>query len=300
MSSTKRLLSLAALIIAVLAAKAPASAQDAAPQPTATPSLLDRQYDGNLHVTLAPYLWLPTMNSEFTYSVPGLRRLHGPGATISGNTSVGPSQYLANLNSAAMFAVDARKGNFDIFADYIYVNLSASAATSVTITGPRGRLQIPARFSTDARLASSIWEAAAGYTVARGHNADLSVFWGIRSLPANLTLGYNATVGRRGLIAPSGTISNSSYLSSTIFGLRGKAFLGDSRWFVPYYADIGSSINQIGNTTWEAYSGLGYGFNHGQTLLVTYRSLNYNDFPPDRLIQKLDLHGPLLGYTFNL
>ncbi len=65
----------------------------------------------------------------------------------------------------------------------------------------------------------------------------------------------------------------------------------------PGYDDFGfGAIDQ----TWEAYTGAGYAFNHGQTLLVAWRALNYNAFPPGFHVQKLTLGGPLLGYTFNL
>jgi len=298
MTFRTRLLSLAGLAMALACATQAARAQEAAPAPTSTPTLMDRQYDGNWHLTLAPYVWLPTVKGNFQYSIPTLSR-HG-GGVIQPSVGVGPSDYLSNINSTVMFSVDARKGAFDVFGDYIYLNATASASAYTTVTGPHGRVQIPVSFGTDARLATSIWEAALGYTVARGHNADLSAFWGIRSFPATVTLGYNATIGRRGLINPSGTVRSASYLSDTVFGLRGKAFLGDSRWYVPYYADIGTSINQVPNQTWEAYSGLGYGFNHGQTLLATYRALNYSGFAPGSFVQKMSLYGPLVGYTFNL
>jgi len=282
-----------------LAAVAPAArAQDAAPAPTASPTLMDRQYDGNLHIMAAPYIWLPTVKGDFQFSIPTIP--HRGGGMVQPSVQVGPNSYLSSINSTAMFAIDARKGSFDIFGDYIYLNASASASASTSFTGPHGHAQIPVYLGTDAHLATSIWEVAAGYTVARGHDADLSAFWGIRSFPVTVTLSYNATVGKKGYLAPSGSITSSEYTSDTVFGLRGKAFFGDTHWYVPYYMDVGTSINQIANQTWEGYTGLGYGFNHGQTLLFTYRSLNYDDFSPDRHTQKLSLYGPLLGYTFNL
>ena len=122
----------------------------------------------------------------------------------------------------------------------------------------------------------------------------------MRETPLNLTLGYNAVVGKRGIITPSGTITSNDITQDVIFGLRGKAFFGDGRWFVPYYIDVGTGAGQIGNQTWEAFTGAGYAFSHGQTLLVTWRSLNYDSFSPVSHVQKLSMGGPLLGYTFNL
>jgi hypothetical protein len=68
---------------------------------------------------------------------------------------------------------------------------------------------------------------------------------------------------------------------------------------VPYYVDLGTSLT-TSNQTWQAYSGVGYAFPHGQSLLALYRSLNYTSFPPTSHTQRLNLYGPLLGYTFHL
>lgn len=305
---TKRLgWTCAAFTLAMTAGTAAVRAQEAptpvaqAPAPTATPSLLDREYDGATHITLTPYVWLPTLKGDFQFAVPTFgRRGHHGGGVIQGSSAVGPNQYVGNINSAAMFAADLRKGNFDVFGDYIYTNVSASANAAAVITGPRGRVQVPVNLSLNSRFAARIWEVAAGYTLARGHNADLSMFAGLRQTPLNVTLSYSATIGNRGIIAPSGTIANGGITNDVIWGLRGQFFFGDGHWFVPYYGDIGTAISSINNQSWQAYGGVGYGFNHGQTLVATYRSLSYNAFPPTARIQKMNLYGPLLGYSFNL
>ena len=197
-----------------------------------------------------------------------------------------------------MFAFDALKGAVDLFGDVIYLDASTSANFAGSITGPLGKAQIPFSLSTNAGLAVTIWEVAAGYTFAHGHNADLSGFVGVRQFPVNLTLAYNAVVGKRGLLAPSGTVTTSDFTNDVIFGLRGKAFFGDDHFFVPYYADLGSGNN---NQTWEAYSGAGYAFDHGQTILVAWRALNYQRIPADRSRAKAEHGRPASGReTFNL
>lgn len=307
-TSLKRFVPFAIALAALVYFSAPARAQEAtpspAPEPTAAeantqqPTLMDKQYDGGTHIMVAPYVWLPTVKGSYQYSIPTLP--HRPGAVKQSSVQIAPADYIAKLNSAAMFAFDARKGNYDVFGDYIYVNASASASSFATISGRFGKVQIPVSLTTNARLAMSIWEAAAGATLARGHNADLSIFAGMRETPLNLTFDYNAVVGKRGIITPSGTVTSSDVSQDIIVGLRGKAFFGDGRWFVPYYIDVGSTANSIVNQTWEAYTGGGYAFNHGQTLLLTWRSLNYDGFSAAAHVQKLSMGGPLLGYTFNL
>ncbi len=301
MGMVKNLCALAVVALTFAAATAIAAAQETpAPAETSTPTFMDREYDGNLHVTLAPYIWAPTLRENLQFSIPTLPRRPGHGGgVLQTSFQVGPADYLSKLDSAAMFAFDVRKGNVDLFGDYIYVNATTSASASGVITGPLGRVQIPVSVDASARLRSSIWEVAAGFTVARGHNADLSIITGMRGLPADLTFGYSATIGRRGILAPSGNIAADTVTQDVIFGLRGKAFFND-HWFVPYYIDTGTAIGQLGNSTWEGYTGAGYTFNHGQTLIALYRTLNYYGFPPTSHIQKLTMAGPLLGYTFNL
>lgn len=299
--SMKRIFALMA--VALLAATATARAQEtpspAAPVPAATPTptFLDREYDGRTHIMLAPYVWAPTVKGNFQYTIP---TLHNRKVRIlQPSVNVGPSEYLPKLNSAAMFAFDARKGDVDLFGDVIYLNASTSASFASTLSGPLGKVQIPVSVDSSARLSLAIWEAALGVTVARGHDADLSLFTGLRQFPVNLAVSYSATVGRRGIIAPSGSLATGEFTSDVIVGLRGRAFVGD-RLYIPYYIDVGSAISGANNQTWEAYGGGGYAFNHGQTLVALWRALNYNAFPPTAHVQRLSMGGPLLGYTFNL
>jgi hypothetical protein len=279
-----------------------ASAQEAQPSPTPAPvateqpTFLDRLYDGNLHIRVTPYIWAPTITTSFKYFIPTLPH-RPPGVAVGQSTiQVGPSSYVPKLNSVALIDIDVRKGPVDIFGDAMYVNASTNATFQSTISGPAGRVQIPATLTTNARLAVAVWEAAVGYTVARSHDADLSLFAGIREFPINLTLDYNAKVGERGIIAPSGTVTSSELANDVIVGLRGRAVLG-GHWFIPYYGDVGTGNN---NQSWQAFGGAGYVFNHGQSIAAIYRALNYYDFPPNAHAQKLTMAGPLLGYSFGL
>lgn len=291
---------LAAGILACAAATAsPAPAQETpAPAATVAPNTpltpMQRQYDGQLHVTLAPYVWLPTLRQNVQYSIPTLSQ-HG-GVPIQSSVAVGPSDYLSSINSAAMFAFEVRKGALDLFGDYIYANVSTSATAMTTVGGPLGHVKIPITLTTNSRLATSIWEIAAGFSVAHGNNADANVFAGWRQSPLNLTLNYNAVIGKKGILQPAGTVVENTVTNDVIFGLRGKAFFGD-HFYVTYYGDAGVGAT---NQTWQVLGGPGYMFDHGQTIVLAYRTLNYNTFPQNSPVQKLAMYGPLLGYTFQL
>lgn len=276
---------------------APTTPAPTAPAPTSSPTLMDVQFDGRTHITVAPYLWAPTVGGNFQFTIPNLPRR--PGGISQFSAAAGPSTYLPKVNSALMFAFDARKGDIDLFGDYIYLNATMSSSTSATLSGPLGKLAIPVTLSTNARLRQSIWEAAVGFTIARGHAANLDLFAGLREFPLSISFGYNAVIGRRRQIFRSGSIQTGEIAQDPIIGLRGRAFFGD-RFFVPYYVDTGSGAGRLGNVTWQAYGGGGYAFNHGQTLIVLYRDLTFTGFAPTAHVQKLSMYGPLLGYTFQL
>lgn len=301
MTSTKHLLAVAFFSAAVLfttsairAQETEASPAPASPMPTASPTLMDRAYDGQLHVTLAPYIWLPTVRTNLQYTIPTLPS--GAGGAVAKNVTVGPSDYLTNFNSAGQFAFNLRLGAAELFGDYNYSNFSSSATFQSTVSGPGGRVKIPATFITNSRLASSIWEIAAGYSLAHSHNADLNLFVGWRETPLTTTLSYTASVGSRRPLTTAGTVKVTPLTNDVIFGFNGRVFAGD-HWYVPYHVDMGSGFNQ---NTWQAYGGVGYAFPHGQSFVATYRSLNYYNFPSGAAFQKLTINGPLLGYTFGL
>lgn len=296
-----RLSLLISTLVAFAAASAPVAAQEPAASPapseTSAPTLMDREYDGHTSVLIAPYIWAASIKGNFQFSIPTLPRR--PPKITQPSAQIGPSDYTPNLNSAGMLAFDLRKGLVDLFGDGIYVNATTTATVNSTISGPLGRIQIPVRVDASAHLSTAIWEVAGGYSFAHGHNADLSGFLGMRQFPVNLNVGYTATVGRRGILAPSGSLGVSTYANDIIFGLRGRAFFGDDRWYVPYYVDLGTGLTTA-NQSWQAYSGFGYAFPHGQSLLALYRSLSYTSFPPVSHTQRLNMYGPLLGYTFHL
>ncbi len=295
-------LATAAAILAFCAAGAVARAQDAQPTPlpaqTTAPTLMDRQYDGQLHVTAAPYIWAPSIHANFQFPI---QRLGGgttsAGGVLSKTVEIGPSDYLPKLNSAAMGVIDIRKGNIDLYLDAVYLNATTNATIVGSVTGPLGHVHIPITVNSSARLASGIYEAAIGFTVARSHYANLDTFLGYRDFPVNLNVDYNATIGKRGIIAPSGNVTTHDQTEDAVFGLKGKIFFNDKGWYIPYYGDFGGGNN---NQTWEAYSGLGYAFPHGQSFLLLYRQLDYYGFPDTAHVQRLDLGGPVFGYTFGL
>ena len=239
-------------------------------------------FDGKWHLALTPYLWLPDMSGKVTYQNPS-----GAGGSLSATAD--PSGYLQSLDFAAMFAAEARKGDAMIFTDYIYLHLGGHDAAVQSVTGPGGDVNVPINESGSWSAVANVWTLAGGFAVLRKPEGFLDVFGGVRLLNFSSSVGWNFS-GPVGSLARSGSVSQTSNLWDAIVGLKGQVRLGESHWFMPYYADIGGAT---GNWTWQAALGVGYRFGWGDAVLLV-RSLSYN------FNDELDLRmtGPVLGATF--
>ena len=90
-----------------------------------------------------------------------------------------------------------------------------------------------------------------------------------------------------------GRISRDVTLWDAVAGVRGEIALGESRWSLPYYADIGAGDADL---TWNLMAGASYAFNWGD-MLVFYRHLEY-DQGPSGLLQGFSFSGPAFGARF--
>jgi len=235
--------------------------------------------------TLTPYLWLPNIDGTLKFSVP-------PGASGSPSVAVGPNDYLENLDFALMLAGEARKGDWAIFSDVIYLDFSSETAAVKSVSGPGGVVQVPVNANTQARLKGLVWSLAASYTVSRSSTATFEVLGGLRYAGLDASLNWQLA-GPIGLLPQSGSTSQKVDLWDAIIGVRGRATLGGSDWFVPYYLDAGTGSSAL---TWQGMAGIGYTFKWGDVLLA-YRHLYY-DQKGDKLIQDMRFSGPALGASF--
>lgn len=151
-----------------------------------TPSLIVAALAGTLWLTNAhaadddwkfyvtPYLWLPTFNATFKYSLPP--------STGSPEVEVGPIDYLNNLDFLLMLAGEARKGDWSIFTDYINLDVSggASHVKSVDFGGTLVGSSIDV--GTQTSIKGYVWTLGGGYTVVRSADASINVIGGVRYL----------------------------------------------------------------------------------------------------------------------
>ena len=243
---------------------------------------------------LRPYLWAPGISGTLKYDIP---------PTGDGAANVDFSSYvLENLNFALMLTAEARKRDWSVLTDVVYLDVESGDTNvkSASFTGPGGRFEVSAgaNLDTNASLSGILWELAAGYTVARGGNSSLDVLAGFRLLSIKaetdwLLSGSITDNVSGGTFARSGSASQSETLWDGIIGIRGAVGLGDSRWAIPYYLDVGTGNSAL---TWQGVAGIEYRYDWGDLQLM-YR-YTYYDMKEGKLLQNVSLGGPAIGVNF--
>ena len=240
---------------------------------------------------ITPYLWLPNIDGTLKYNVP-------PGTSGRPEVKVGPNDYLENLDFAVMINAEARKARWSVFTDVIYLDFSKETSKVKSIDFGGNVVSSSMDVGTESSLKGAAWTLAGGYSVLQGDLGRLEIFAGFRyfGLKASTDWQLTATVTGPGpgrVFQRSGSISQSEDLWDGVIGLRGRLNLGGSKFYVPYYLDVGTGSSEV---TWEGVVGLGYGFKWVDIVLA-YRHLYY-DMDDDNLVQDLRFSGPALGLTF--
>lgn len=236
------------------------------------------------------YLWFPSIDGETRFPP-------SSGGTVG--ATVNASDYLSALQFAFMGTFEARKGRWGVLTDVIYLSFEKdkSGTRDLTLTGPGGALEIPVGASADATLKLSGWQwgLAGTYTAIRKPGYELQVLGGFRYLKIDTSIDWNLSgnVGQLPPAAVSGRLETNPGYWDAVVGVRGRANLGQSAWFIPYYVDIGTGQSDL---TWQAVAGLGYAFRWGE-VTAAYRYLDY-DFPSGDAMQSLSFGGPAVSVAF--
>jgi len=247
-------------------------------------------WDGQWHYGLVVYGWFPAMTTDLNFT---LRN----GATVAPSTTVKPSSYLKDLQFGAMGAFGARKGDWNLFTDVIYADISSLSSRVTTLHTPDGNVSPPLDINVNVGLKELIWTVGAGYTVARSNMGNLDIVGGARYAGLESSLGVNV-FGPDGIFGRSVDTSDKMNIWTGIIGVKGAVRLSDDgKWYVPYEADFGAgSSNHSSVTSGNAILGLGYKFGWGD-IVGAWRYLSYNMGSNDP-IQKLIMSGPAFGASF--
>lgn len=245
---------------------------------------------------LTPYLWLPTIAGDLNYEGSG---------DGSPNVSVGPTDWLDLLNGVAFIKGGARKERFSLTADFIYLSLKSDKdrveSVDGSISGPGGDtipIGVDANLQTTTEFDGLVVTLMAGYTVKESKTAPMDIIVGVRYLGVDIQTDWDLTVDittpdDEVVLPAQGSIGQDTDFWDGVVGLRGHVMLGESRWAVPYYFDIGAGSSKL---TWQATAGISYSYGWGDLVMV-YRHLDYDE-DSSGLLQNLSLSGPAFGATF--
>ena len=191
---------------------------------------------------------------------------------------------------------DARKGQWGVFTDFIYLDLGDQKQN--VREGTIGGSQIPADVTLDAGvdIKSLVWTTSAYYRFVEQEGTTVDAMAGVRYTDMEQSLGWTVSgnIANNPLPGRTGSAKVSEDLWDFIVALRGHWALGDEgRWFVPWYGDIGTGDSDF---TWQAAAGVGYAFDWGEVIGV-WRVLDY-DLPSDKAIGELEFSGPAIGLAF--
>ncbi|WP_143707346.1 hypothetical protein [Uliginosibacterium sp. TH139] len=244
--------------------------------------------------SVQPYLWLPTINTTFRFSAPA-----GGSAPES---EVGPNDWLSNLQMLVMLNGEARKGDWSIISDVVYLSFAGEKSHVKSIDfnadGAHNRYSSSLDAGSNTTFKGLEWTLAGSKVVARNRADTFEVLGGVRyfGLKATADWALNASVsGPAGTSSfpANGSISERVDLWNAIAGVRGDIQLGAGNWHVPYYLDFGVGPDA---QSWQAMLGLGYRFKWGSANFA-YRHIAY-DQPSDKLVQNLSFSGPAFGASF--
>jgi hypothetical protein len=255
------------LVAAILVLLAFCSVNNAAARETDT-----WQYEATL------YLWLPSIDGSFKYTLPGEG---GDTLPIDG------SEVMDSLNFTFMGNIAARYNRWSFAADYIYLDMSNSNNTVVTVGQDPGE---PVDVSAKLSLSGWTLSGIAGYDVVQTYRVRLAVIGGLRYFTIDTDADLSLT--GPGPLDPQTSLSKSTELWDGIVGVRGAIMLNE-HWYLPYYADMGAGDSDL---TWQVFGGIGYMFNWGD-IKLGYRYLKY-DQDDDEFLQDFEFYGPIMGVGF--
>jgi hypothetical protein len=236
-----------------------------------------------------PYLWTPAVSGAVSFRPPP-----GTAGSPTFDFSLSAIDLLSKLDLGFMGVGEARRGNWSVFTDLIYIRLSAAKSNVRSITGPGGEVEVPIDAGSEFGLKMVVWTLAPSYTVYRTSAASVDVFAGFRDAQFMTSVEWRFA-GPLNLLPRTGNVSDTTAVWDALIGAKGRIALGDNgKWFAPYYADIGLGSKAF---TWQALVGVGYAFAWGD-LHLDYRALYYSP-EKDVVLKHIVLHGPALSADFH-
>ena len=233
------------------------------------------------------YAYLPDISGRSTF----------PAESGGGGSTLDAETILDNLKMTFMGNIEASNGRWGMFTDVVYMDLGngKSGFRDFTLGGSALPAGVDANASYD--LKGWAWTLAGTWRVASDPASRMDVLAGARLFDMRQTFEYELTgnVGSIPVAERAGAFEGKLSNWDAIVGVKGRfAFGEDRKWFVPYYADMGTGESDL---TFQAMGGLGYSFAWGDIVGV-WRYLDY-DMKSGKKIESMTFNGPAIAAVFH-
>ncbi|MEW6078272.1 MAG: hypothetical protein AB1724_10700 [Thermodesulfobacteriota bacterium] len=192
---------------------------------------------------------------------------------------------LDNLDFAFLGALQARNGGWHLSLDVNYLDVEGDNSSRLTLPGGND-------LKAEVTVKEQAWVVTpvAGYSVVGTKGFSMEVLAGLRYLYMKPELEFDITgpLNSRGRC-----ISDSEDVWDGVAGIRGEVNLAED-WYLLYYADLGTGDSDL---TWQALAGAGYRIGKSADVVAAYRYLEWQ-FEDDKVLDSLDISGPLVGVRF--
>ena len=230
------------------------------------------------------YGWFPSLSGTTEF----------PSGAGGPSINVNADELLEDLKMVFMGSFEAQFGKWGGFVDWVYTDVGSEkiGTRNFSIHGQPLTAGVTANLSLDVK--TNILTVAGTYSLIDRPEHSTGLVFGARMLDMDQTLDWSFVGTGPAGVARTGRSEVSATNWDAIIGVRGRARFGDNlRWFVPYYADIGTGNSDL---TWQVMTGVGYSFGWGDVVAV-WRYLDY-DFEADKPVQSLTFNGVAVGVSF--
>ena len=243
----------------------------------ATTGILHADNNETIQQNISIYGWIPTLDGSVAYTIPGV----GNGESSSREAE---SNIADSLDMVLMGSYGVRKDEWSLLVDMIYLKMSSSEETSVTL--PSQLAASPLNVTSEQELTALLLGVYGGYNLINDDGVHLDFIAGVRyfSLEFDISLVLNNTAL---MVSPSIDVADA------VVGVQGSIDINED-WYMPYHFDIGTGDSDM---TWQAGVSLGYRLDWGD-IILTYRYMHY-DFGDDGIVSEFDLYGPKIGLVFH-
>ena len=219
--------------------------------------------------TVAPYIWLPSVQSEL--------RVQDVPVEVEADTSA--SDLFDKLDFALLLAGEVRKGKVGLLYDLQYLKLSDDGTAGLL----DGR-------TFDADLTFADATLGLQYRLIEESRFSLDGFGGARVMYAKTSIDLSA-----GALLPGATGEQDKTWVDPIVGLKCRWELGE-RWSLAGYGDIGG-FGAASDITYQLMGTIAYHFNQHVALHAGYRYFAV-DYERDGFELDARMHGPIIGLSF--